>query len=582
LIVKEDRQKAEMDFSNIMNNRQRNSGNEYTGLRKNGETFPLLGFSAPIVNDSNEVIGFRSSVIDFKNRRAVEKKLQAAYSEMNQIFNDGEAMCLVSNDIKILKANDSFGRLFDVDPEKCSNSYCSDVLPPAVITVIEQAINDINNGIEHFGKEFDLAKGSRTISGIMYARPFFDPEGKAIIGIVVSIIDISQRKKAENELRKSQSLLNAILSSTTVGMALYEERSLIWINKALTDITGYTETDLSDFDLIKKLNFSIPEFSSTLDNIKSALDTYGFASVETAIRHKSGERIYILIHLMKIDSEDNTNRIIVTVMDLSEQKKAQELKEASMAAIIEAGQKKFEALQVIEDTSRLASIGVIAGSITHEINQPLNAIKIGSDSILLWNEEKKVLPEVITKVIKNVSDAAKRIDEIVSHMRSFWADNQENQMEVFDINPVVDRSVNFLINRIKIHEIELELSLEDRPLPVKANKLQLEIVINNLVNNAVHSLDKKQTKDKRITLETFTKDDLIYLRVEDNGTGLPAVPFEMLFDPFFTTKGPTEGTGLGLAIVDKFVKKFGAEINVENLTRGGAAFTIIFKKETAD
>jgi signal transduction histidine kinase len=113
---------------------------------------------------------------------------------------------------------------------------------------------------------------------------------------------------------------------------------------------------------------------------------------------------------------------------------------------------------------------------------------------------------------------------------------------------------------------------------IKANKLQLELVINNLIQNAAQSILESKHKEKSIVVKTYKSDAKVFLEIKDNGLGLPDVPVESLFEPMFSTKKHIGGTGLGLDIVHRFLSKINAGISAENNSDEGATFTIVFNK----
>ena len=103
----------------------------------------------------------------------------------------------------------------------------------------------------------------------------------------------------------------------------------------------------------------------------------------------------------------------------------------------------------------------------------------------------------------------------------------------------------------------------------------IEQVVINLVVNAMHALEKHETKNKRITVFTRFTDESVSIEVQDNGSGIPPEHIDRVFDPFFTTKEAGEGMGLGLSITENLVQGLGGSIQVSNVTGGGALFSVI-------
>ncbi len=274
-----------------------------------------------------------------------------------------------------------------------------------------------------------------------------------------------------------------------------------------------------------------------------------------------------------------SDAIIVTLLDISERKQVELAKENALTATLEAVENKHQALELLHNSARLASIGVIAGGIVHEISQPLNAIRIGSEGIISWNSSNgEALPTPIITMLEGISKATNRIDSIVKHMRSIWIDSNQNLQEQVNLNDAVFSAINLAKMRAQSHEIFFELEISPLSLFVMANTIHLELIVNNLITNAIHSLDKIKINNKTIRIITYKDNEYIYLIISDNGVGLPDIDKNKLFDPFFSTRQNEGGTGLGLSIVKMFLQKFNASITPKNNETGGVSFTVRFKQ----
>lgn len=240
-----------------------------------------------------------------------------------------------------------------------------------------------------------------------------------------------------------------------------------------------------------------------------------------------------------------------------------------------------EALRVMERTSRMASIGVITGGITHEINQPLNAIKITTDTVLRkMRKEGTETGGYIVRKLEAISKGTERIDEIVGHMRNYWVNPvpDSNELEVVDLNIVVRNALDLLRRQIRSHGIQATQHLTIGQALLKGNKIQIEQVVINLVVNSIHALDEVEREKKEINIRTATRDNMVELIVEDNGAGIESSIGEQLFDPFYSTKKSKGGSGLGLAIVKTFVTKMNGDIRYENRQTDGVRFVITFTR----
>lgn len=249
-----------------------------------------------------------------------------------------------------------------------------------------------------------------------------------------------------------------------------------------------------------------------------------------------------------------------------------------MEARIEAEQKNMDAIRLLEESSRLASIGVMAAGITHEINQPLNAIKITADSVLFWQKRNPgELPEMFTRKIKTISEGTERIDSIIKHMRKFWEKPRDIESETVDMLKAVNSALSLVERQVYDHSIELQSDLPTEKILVHSNFIQFEQIVVNLIVNSIHSLDKMKKESKRISIRLSKDKDYGIFEIHDNGTGIDEEIQDKIYDPLFTTKGPESGSGLGMAIVKSFIDRFQGDISNYNNADGGASFIVKFK-----
>lgn len=245
---------------------------------------------------------------------------------------------------------------------------------------------------------------------------------------------------------------------------------------------------------------------------------------------------------------------------------------------LEAEHKNVEAMRMLEESSILASIGVLSAGITHEINQPLNAIKISADSVLYWQKRNPgQLPEMFVRKINTISEETSRIDSIIKHMRTFYDKPDVILNETIDMVEGVKRSLSLVKRQVCDHSIELIDELPNASVLVCANYVQFEQIVVNLIVNAIHSLDQVQKANKKIKLRVYQDSAHGVLEIHDNGSGIEDDIREKIYDPLFTTKVSGEGSGLGMAIVKLFIDRFQAEISDYNNEDGGASFVLRFK-----
>lgn len=331
----------------------------------------------------------------------------------------------------------------------------------------------------------------------------------------------------------------------------------------------------------KRKNGKLFSAQVTISKIKTENNTI-FTAILRDISHLQSiqEKLQEVNNNLELRVKERTAKLQEANTELKKEaqarKKAQKLLEKEFQARLDAETEKTASIQIVEKSSKLASIGVVAAGITHEINQPLNAIKVTADGILYWEKRNKgVLPQRFIDKIKNISQGANRINEIIYHMRSFW-DSQHNTESKINTTEVIQKALSLATVQMGSHGITLDYKSPKNSFYVKGNPIQLEQIIINLIVNAIHAVDASNKRNKYISLTTAKKKNYIQIKIIDNGTGFAKdISQESLFDPFYSTKnGSGMGMGLGLAIVKYFVDKLEGKIRFFNNKLGGATFCL--------
>jgi PAS domain S-box-containing protein len=235
--------------------------------------------------------------------------------------------------------------------------------------------------------------------------------------------------------------------------------------------------------------------------------------------------------------------------------------------------------------SKMANLEKMSAGIAHEINQPLNAIKMGSEYLCMIYEKKQTVPpENLNMVITEISSQVTRAAEIVSRLKSF-SRKVDFSRELVNVNTCI-LSVHKIIGRqITLQNIDLSLELDKKIAPILAHNNRLEQVLFNLITNARDAINERietmnLTDPGKIIIKTFSINDHVGIDIEDNGTGIDPAITESIFESFYTTKPMGEGLGLGLPIIKGIVKDYNGTIAVSSRPGRGTVFKILFPAYT--
>jgi C4-dicarboxylate-specific signal transduction histidine kinase len=224
---------------------------------------------------------------------------------------------------------------------------------------------------------------------------------------------------------------------------------------------------------------------------------------------------------------------------------------------------------------RLTALGTLAAGIAHELNQPLNTIRVVTEGLLFGRDEGWPLdPEELYESMELISRQVMRMDKVIQSVRNFSREDGGQAVENVNANEAIGNVFSIIGRQIEAHGIRVEKDLDPELPPLRANLNELEQVLMNLVVNARQALDESTRDFKVLGIRTEGRDGLVRIEVSDNGVGIPEPLIGKIFEPFFTTKGVGKGTGLGLSISQSIVSKFGGRIEARNNPGGGATFRI--------
>ncbi len=230
-------------------------------------------------------------------------------------------------------------------------------------------------------------------------------------------------------------------------------------------------------------------------------------------------------------------------------------------------QRAEEALRRAE---RLASIGILAAGIAHEINNPVVAA-LNSAETALAVKDRSDSGGMVEECLKNIVDSATRCGEIVTDVLKF-ARHESTEKRRHCLNAVVGRAVDFSRGAIGQSGATVTLHLDESPLFVYINPLEIEVLVTNLLRNAVEAaIDEKPG---RIVVRTARMAEVARISVEDDGRGIADDEKTHIFDPFYTTRRQAGGTGLGLSIVYRIVQAHGGTIDVQSEPSRGTTITV--------
>jgi two-component system, NtrC family, C4-dicarboxylate transport sensor histidine kinase DctB len=216
--------------------------------------------------------------------------------------------------------------------------------------------------------------------------------------------------------------------------------------------------------------------------------------------------------------------------------------------------------------AKLAVLGQLSASISHELNNPLAAIRSYADNALVFLERGKI--DKVTGNLQRITYLTERMSRISAQLKAF-ARKSDGVMRTIALQPVLLASFELVKPQLKASQVTLDMHLPRDTINVKAEPIQLEQILVNLLSNAIQAMQDSALKKIKVTLSVSQERALV--EVVDNGTGIAESDIGQLFDPFFTTK--EAGLGLGLSISQQIIHSMHGHLWAENTPDSGAMFS---------
>jgi len=238
-------------------------------------------------------------------------------------------------------------------------------------------------------------------------------------------------------------------------------------------------------------------------------------------------------------------------------------------ALVDTNQQLRDTQNELVHSAKLAAIGQLAAGVTHELNQPLAAIRTLSENADVLIERSQI--DVARGNMRDITDLVDRLSGITSQLKQFARKSVVNLQRV-PVDRSIRNSMQIVAHRIKKADVAIDIDPIEEDLCVRVDAPRLEQVLINLLSNAI---DATAGVDKpAVRIAASRAGDMVLISVQDNGVGLSKKVIAHLFEPFFTTKEAGSGLGLGLAISTGIINQFGGTLTASGEEQRGAVFLI--------
>ncbi len=390
-------------------------------------------------------------------------------------------------------------------------------------------------------------------------------KGEAV-GVIGIARDITQKKELEQTIMELKNFNESIIQSVEAGLITTDlERKITSFNRGAEDVLGYRSEDL----LGKYIDEIFPSDQSKklLPDIISP--NQSLLNRELEITRKDGSKVFIGFTITpRIDNHGLKVGNIVSFRDISQIKQMQ-----------------AEVFRM----DRLASLGVLASGMAHEVRNPLAGIKIIAQNLEEeFKEEKDIRKDYLGRIVNQVN----RLEELLNTLFSYARPREPNKNK-YQLDSILKDVLILVEERIKRKNIVFEKNFNSNLPSIFVDFHQIQQIFINLFINAIDAMEEggilemkadvtdrvPQTKDRRQSRagQAYKESSYVEIKVSDNGSGIKPENVNTIFDPFFTTK--PKGLGLGLSIVYRIIQEHNGEIQVESVVDKGTTFTILLPVE---
>ncbi|GAA3540672.1 PAS domain-containing sensor histidine kinase [Zobellella aerophila] len=390
------------------------------------------------------------------------------------------------------------------------------------------------------------------------ARLLRDQWGQPI-EVVGLCIDITDATIATERLRDSEERYRVLVEDSPAMICRYRpDLTLTFANALLTRYLRVTQEQTQGVSLA--LYLSAEQLSAFRERLSTLTPLNPIANAEICLHLPDREPLWVVWAERGIfDDKGILCEVQAVGRDNSEVYKAR--------------------LQLYQST-KMAMIGEMATTLAHEMNQPLNVMRIALVNLLRRMETQACSPEYIKNKLERIESQIVRASRIIEHMRIF---GRRSALEKYPFDPQKAIEGALSLTRDTLEQSGIELTIKVVPLPQVCGHLdQLEQVLINLLVNARDALlqykSQQPTLNPQVIISANCHDHSVQLQVEDNGGGIAPHQLPEIFEPFFTTKPAGQGTGLGLSVSHGIIQQMQGTLSVEN-TGKGALFTIVIPAE---
>jgi PAS domain S-box-containing protein len=397
------------------------------------------------------------------------------------------------------------------------------------------------------------------ITPVLYNASVYRDDAGQVVGVFAAARDITERKRAEEALRQSKDFLQTVIDGIPEPtMVIGRDRRVLLANRVAQALAGGdpVQEGLRCFQVLHHRGAPCAE---PLDYcpLEIVIRTRKPALVMHKHYNENGDEIVVEANAAPIlDASGDVIQIVKSCRDVSERLRTEE--------------EMRKLRQELAHVGRVATMGQLAASLAHELNQPLTAISSNASAAQRFMDRTPPNLDEVREALEDIVKDGHRAGEVIRRLRALLKKG-ELERTPLEINGVVEEMVSLLYSEAVVKGVNMRMDLQRELLPVVGDRIQIQQVLMNLLMNGMEAMAGVGTESRELVVTTRPHDgDAVRVSVQDAGPGLSEESMAKLFTPFFTTKA--EGMGMGLPIARSIVEAHGGKLWAANNPDRGATF----------
>ncbi|HEX4340593.1 MAG TPA: AAA family ATPase [Polyangiaceae bacterium] len=405
-----------------------------------------------------------------------------------------------------------------------------------------------------------LLKQAKLI-GILYlennlASHVFTPARVAVLGMVASAAAISlENTRLYGELAERETKIRRLVESNILGITIWNtDGQLVEANDAFLLLAGYSREDFVS-SRVRWTDLTPAEWRDRDTRALAEIKATGkFVPFEKEYFRRDGSRVSVLVGGAIF--EENGSDGVAFVLDLTERKRAEEALHRAQTELAQV--------------TRATTMGVLAASIAHEVNQPLSGIITNAGTCLRMLQSDPPDVEGAKETARRTLRDGKRASDVITRLRALFS-SKEFAPEPMDLHEAVREVIALTLSDLQRSGVVLKCEFAEELELVNGDRVQLQQVILNLIHNASEAMDTVHDRPRDILIRTGREGNgYVCLSVRDAGTGFKEPNMSEIFEPFYTTKNG--GMGIGLAVSRSIIERHQGRLWAESNDAAGATF----------